>query len=210
MCRRQFVLDLCVVDDAALFSITQQHSARLQPPFLHDLFFRDLQHSRLRSKDDQPVLGHHITGRPQAVAVQRRTDLSPICECHRGRPIPRLHQGSVILVERPVLRIHQTIALPCLGNQHHGRVGEGVSSLYQQLKGVVETRRIGLIFVDEWPDLAEIIAQDLRVHRGAPSVHPVEISPQCVDFAVVNDHSKRLCEPPTRKGVRRETLVNQC
>ncbi len=63
---RKAALDLLVFDDAALFGIDQQHLAGLQPPFAHDLLFRNRQNTRLRSHDDVIIVGDDEARGPQA------------------------------------------------------------------------------------------------------------------------------------------------
>ena len=61
--------ELFVINHAALFQVDQEHLARLQAPFAHDLIFRHWQHTRLRTHDDQVVVGDAIARWAQAVAV---------------------------------------------------------------------------------------------------------------------------------------------
>ncbi len=75
-------------------------------------------------------------GGPQAVAVERRADLPAVGECHRRRTVPRLHQRSVVLVERAAILVHQRIAGPGLGDHQHHRVGERVSAHDEELEAL--------------------------------------------------------------------------
>ena len=118
-------LQLLVGDDAALLQVDEQHLARLQAPLLHDRLLRHGQHAGFRGHDHEVVLGHEVARRAQAVAVERGADLAAVGEGHRGRAVPRLHEAGVILVEGAPLAIHQRIAGPRLGDQHHGGVRSG-------------------------------------------------------------------------------------
>ena len=39
------------------------------------------------------------------------------------------------------------------------------------------------------------------------ALHPVQVAPERVDFTIVGQHPKRLCEPPLRERVGRIPLV---
>jgi hypothetical protein len=51
------VLELLVVDDAALLHVDQEHLARLQAPLLDDLLVRNRQHAGFGGHDHQVVVG---------------------------------------------------------------------------------------------------------------------------------------------------------
>src|SRR3546814_3995080 len=92
-------LGLLIPDDAALLQSDEQHYARLEPPFADDPLLRDRQHAALGCHDDPVVVGDGEAGGPQAIAVQGRADLPPVCEGDGGRAVPRLHQSRMIFVE---------------------------------------------------------------------------------------------------------------
>ena len=104
------LLDLVVADDAALFEVDQQHLAGLQPPFADDLLLRHRQYAGLRGHDHMVVVGDDVARRPEAVAVERGADLAAVGEGDRRRPVPRLHQRRMVLVEGAPLRVHQRVA----------------------------------------------------------------------------------------------------
>ena len=117
----EIMLDLCIVDDAALFHVDQEHLAGLQAPFFHNAFFCDVEHAHLRGHHDDIVIGNQVTCRAQAVAVEGGADLAAIGEGNSGRAVPGFHDGGVVFVEGAALFIHQGVAGPGLGDQqHHG------------------------------------------------------------------------------------------
>ena len=125
--RGEIGLEVVIGDDAALLQVDQQHLARLQAPLPGDVLLGHRQHAGFRRHDDAIVLGDEIARRPQAVAVERGADLAAVGEGHGGRAVPRLHQAGVILVEGAALAIHQRVAGPRLGDQHHGGMRRGCS-----------------------------------------------------------------------------------
>jgi len=140
-----------------------------------------------------------------------RSSVAPICrpfECHRGRAVPRLHQRGVVFVECAPILVHQRIAGPCFGDHQHHRVGERIAAHDEQFERIVERRRIRLSFVDQRPELRQIVAQHRRRDRAFARANPVEIAAQRIDFAVVADKAERMREVPRRERVRREALMN--
>ena len=206
----EFALDLVVVDDAALFEVDQQHLARLEPPFAGDLFLRHRQYAGFRGHDHVVVVGDHIARRPQPVAVEGGADLAAIGKGDRRRTVPRLHQRRVVFVKSPPLRLHQRVAGPGLGDQHHHRMGERIAAADdQQLQRVVDAGGVGLVRADQRHHLGQIGAQQLRGHRLAARMHPVDVAAHGVDLAVVAQEPIRMGEPPRREGVGRKALMDQ-
>jgi hypothetical protein len=191
------------------FHVDQQHPARLQPPLLDDAFLRDRQDAGFRRQDDAVVVGDDVARRTQAVAVERRADLAAVGEGHRGRPVPRLHQGGVVLVERLAVGAHRLVAGPGLGDQHHHRMAERVAALEQELERVVEAGRVRLALVGDRPQLGDVVAEQLGIDGRLARRHPVDVAAQRVDLAVVGDHAVRMRELPRREGVGREALVDE-
>ena len=202
-------LDLVVGDDAALLEVDQQHLARLQAPLLDDRLLRDRQHAHLGGEHDEPVVGDEVARRAQAVAVERRADLAAVGEGDRGRAVPRLHQRGVILVEGAPVLVHERVAGPGLGDQHHHGVGERVAAAHQELERVVEAGGVGLALVGDRPELRDVVAEQLGVDRGLARRHPVDVAAQRVDLAVMRDHPVGMRELPGREGVGREALVHE-
>ncbi len=149
----QIGLELFILDNAALFQVDQQHLARLQAPFAYDVLLGNWQCAAFAGEDDVIVLGHAIACRAQAIAVERRTDLTAIGKAHGRGAIPGLHQGCVIFVESALRRVHQIVLGPGFGDQHHHRMGEAVTACEQQLERIVEAGGVGLPMRDERPHL---------------------------------------------------------
>ena len=96
-------LDLLVVQELVALRVHDEHLARLQPPPLDHVLGRHPQRPVLGRHDHPAVPRHRVAGRPQAVAVERRADDAPVGEGHGRRAVPRLHEGAVVLVERPAV-----------------------------------------------------------------------------------------------------------
>ena len=209
MRRGELGLDLLVGDDAALLKVDEQHLAGLQPPFLDDGFLGDRQHAALGGHDDQAIVGDEVARGPQAVAVERGADLAAVGEGHGGGAVPRLHQAGVILVKRAALGIHQRIAGPRLGDQHHRRMREAVAALHEEFERVVEAGGVGLAFVGNRPELFDVGTEQRRGYARLARGHPVEIAAQCIDLAVMGDHAVGVGELPGREGVGRKALMHE-
>ena len=205
----ELCLDLLVADDAAFLQIDQQHLARLQAPLGDDLLFRNRQNAHFRRHHDETVVSHEIARRTQAVAIERRADLAAIGEGDRGRAVPRLHESGVILVEGAPSLVHQRIARPGLGDQHHHRMGERIAALHEELERIVEARRIRLAFVGDRPELGYVGAEQLGLDRRLARRHPVDVAAQRVDLAVVRDHAIGVGQTPGRERIGGEALVDE-
>ena len=157
--RRELLLKLSVIDDAALLGVDQKHLARLQTPLLDDTAFGNRQHADLGRHHDHVVIGDDVARGAQAVAIERRADANPVGKRYCSRPIPRLHHCGVVLVERAPRLVHQRVLLPRFRNHHHHRVRDRIPAHDQQLERIVETRGIGLAFVNQRKELCKIPAQ---------------------------------------------------
>ena len=205
----QLGLDIGIVDDLACFEIDQQHLARLQPPFLNDLFFRYRQDTHLRCHDDRVIVGNQVARRTQSVAVEGRADLPSIREGDGGGSVPGLHQGGMVFVKGTPLVIHQRVTVPGFRDQQHHRVRQRIAAQHEQFERIVETGGVRLAFADQRPNLIEILAERVRLHRIAPRVHPVQIAAQSIDFAVMANHPEGVGERPSRERIGREPLMHQ-
>jgi hypothetical protein len=148
---RELGLDLLVGNEATFDHVDEQHLAGLEPPLGDDLLFREGEHAHFRGEHDGVVGGDEIARGPQAVAIERRDNLPAVGGDDGGRPVPRLHHRGMVLVEGAALLIHQRIAGPGLGHQHHRRMGERVAALGQELERVVEARSVGLALIGDRP-----------------------------------------------------------
>ena len=137
-------LDVLVVQQLVPLGVDDEHLARLQPPAFDHVLRRHPQGPVLGGHDDPAVPGDGVAGRTQPVPVQRRADDAAVGEGDRGRAVPRLHQGAVVLVEGAPVRVHQVVVLPGLGDHHGHRVRQASSRQVQELQGVVEGRRVAL------------------------------------------------------------------
>ena len=209
MALRKRRLQFLVGNEPAFVEIDEQHLARLQPPLLDDVLFRNRQHAHFRRHHDAVVAREQIARRPQAVAVERGADLPAVGEGDRGRAVPRLHQRGVVFVEGAPFLIHQRIAGPGFRNHHHHRVRERVAALHQEFERVVEAGGVGLALVGNRPELVDVLAEQRRGNGSLPRRHPVDVAAQRVDLAVVRDVAVRMRQRPGREGVGREALMHQ-
>ncbi len=209
LARGELLLELGVVDDAALLGVDQEHLAGLQAPLLEDAAFRDRQHADLRGHHHHVVVGDHVARRAQAVAVERRADAHAVGERDGRRAVPRLHHRRVVLVERAARVVHRRVLLPRLGDHHHHGVRERVAAHHQQFERVVEAGGVGLAVVDQREELVQVVTQHRRRHHALARADPVEVALDRVDLAVVRDQAVRVRQFPRREGVGREALVHQ-
>ena len=127
----KFILEFLVINDAALFHVDQEHLAGLQAPFLDDALLGNVEYTHFRGHHYQVIVGDQVTGRTQAVAVQRRTDLAAVGKGDCCRTVPRLHHSSVVFVESAARLVHQRVTGPGFRNQQHHGMCHGVTTGHQ-------------------------------------------------------------------------------
>jgi hypothetical protein len=203
------VLDLLVVDYAALRGVDEEHAAGLEAALLGDLGGREVDDARLRGEHDEVVGGAPPAGGAQAVAVEDGADLGAVGEADARGAVPRLHDGGVVAVEVAPLGVHGGVVLPRLGDHHEHGVGQAAPAQVEQLDDLVEVHRVRGAGRVDGEDAAQppgqVLAGELRLAGG----HPVAVAADGVDLAVVGDHPVRVGERPRREGVRGEARVDQ-
>ena len=212
----ELVLDLCVGDDALGLGVDEEHAARGEAAAGDDLGLGQIDDSDLAGEHHR-VLGHHVPGRAQAVAVEDGAGEPAVGEGHTGGTVPGLHEQRMIFVEGPTLLAHARIVLPGLGDHHQHRLRQRSSGGDHELEDGVERRRVGGTGRHDR-------AQPVEAARGLghgrdeefggelrfPGLHPVAVAAHGVDLAVVSDRAEWLGQLPRREGVRREARVDQC
>ncbi len=202
------LLEFFITDNPARFGIDQKHASRLQTAFFQHPFGLDIEHPHFGAHDHQIVLGHVITRRAQAVAVEHGAHANPIGKRNRGRTVPGLHQTAVILVKGPFGRIHAVVVFPRLRDHHHHGVGERTAPETEEFETVVEFGRVTAIFLNDRKQFGEIIAKELRGEFRLARMHPVFVAPQSIDLAIVNEIPVGMRAFPARKRVGAKTGVD--
>ena len=80
--------------------------------------------------------------------------------------------------------------------------------MVEHFQGVVEIAGIGALRFDHGKEFPEVVSKEVAAHHTLPGKHPIGVSPQCIDLAIVAHEAIGLGAIPTRKGVRREAGVN--
>ena len=119
---RNFLFNLFVCDNPALFSINQEHPTRLQPAFLQNVFRRNIEHADFARHHNTVIFGDIVPGRTQTITIKRGTDFNAVGERDTRRAVPRFHKTGVKFVERFFLVAHAFVTGPRLRNHHHHRM----------------------------------------------------------------------------------------
>ena len=209
LARAYLGLDLLVIHDPALVRVHEQHAARLKPPLVEDVLRIDLERAGLGRHDDEAVLGDGVARWPEAVAVEHRADALAVGERDRRGAVPRLHDARVVFVERPLLVAHGLVVLPRFRDEHHDRVGQGAARVVEELDGVVEHRGVARAGDQDREEARHVRAEQVGLEQALARVHPVDVSVQRVDLAVVAEEAERLGEVPRRERVRAVALVDE-
>ncbi len=201
-------LDLLVVDDPAVVGVDEEHPARLQPPLADDPGGIDVQHADLAGQDNEAVVRHPVPGGAQPVAVEHRSDQRTVGEGDGRRPVPRLHEHGVELVERAAGGVHLGVVLPRLGDHHQHGVRQRAATEVEQLEHLVEARGVARVGCADGEQAFQISRDHVADELALPGPHPVAVALHGVDLAVVGDHPERVRERPGGEGVGREPGVH--
>ncbi len=116
----------------------------------------------------------------------------------------------MVVVEVGSVVRHQVVAAERLGNEHPERVREVPAGLQEELHRVVDAGGVRLVrVVDHRQHRLQLRAERRMVEVGLAGTHPVDVSSDGVELAVVDDVAVRVCEMPRAERVRREARVNQ-
>ncbi len=189
---RRPILDLLVLDEPTLLEVDQKHAPGLESPLGLDVLGRYVENADLAREDHPVVVGHPVPAGSQAIAVQNGPGPAAVGEEHRGGPVPRLHERSVVLVHGPAGGTHGLVVLPRLRDQHHDRFRHAPPGRDQQLEYVVQNPRIGGLGVHDREEPVELLAVEVALEEGLASSHPVHVPLERVDLAVVTEEAHRL------------------
>ena len=202
------LLALLVRDDALRLRVDEQHTARLESGLLHDMLRVDVEDADLGGQDQSVVVGDVVSGRTEAVTVEGRADHITIGEENRRRSIPRFHHGCVIVIEILLVLVHEAVVLPRLRDGHHHRERQIDAVHVEELEGVVEHRGIRSTALHDREDLLHVLLEQRARHGLLTGEHSVNVSTDGIDLTVMGDHAVRMRTIPARRGIRRETGVD--
>ena len=134
----EVVLDLVVLDEATHLGVDEEHLAGAQASLADDGGWVEARDADLGAEDDEAVGGLHEPARAQTVAVEGRAHVAAVGEGHGCRPIPRLHDERVVLVEVTDLGTQVFRRLPSGRDHHVHGVRERASRERKELKHLVE------------------------------------------------------------------------
>ena len=200
-------LDLVVLQQHAPPRVHRDHLSRSQAPFLHDVAVVHLEHPDLRTHNDQAAVRDLVPCGPQPVPVQRGAHDGAVAERDSGGPVPGFHQTIVIFIESAKILGHVRDSAMGLRNQHHHRVHRIPSGHHQRFEDIVEHRGIAAGRVYNGFDPIQIPSPTSGLELRLARLHPVHITPQGVDFAVVGQISERLRQKPVGQRIGAVALV---
>ena len=166
-------------------------------PFAIDVAGRDVEHARLGRHHDPAVARDPVAAGAEPVAVERGADPDAVGERERRRPVPRLHQARVVLVERPALGRHRACSGPTARGPSSSSRGRGSGPT-----GGAAPARCRRSWVSEpststaGRTFCEVVAEHRGPERRLAGEDPVHVPAQRVDLAVVADVAVRVRPGP--------------
>ena len=199
------MFDLVVADDASGYCVDDQHPARPQAVFFDDGRRVQIDDAYFRGQYDRIVLGDIITGRAQAVAVQRGADSTSVGKGHGRRTVPCFDQGIVVFKKGFQIRVDMGIFAPGFGNHHHYGMGQAAPRHNKEFQTIIEHPGIGTCFIDNGHDIFDLAAPEAVAAHSLPGAHPVDVAAQGIDLAVMHQVTVRMGTLPAGEGVGAET-----
>ena len=93
------------------------------------------------------------------------------------------------------------MVFPRFRNHHHDGFGDGPPSEPQQFCHFIEGGRVRGAGGTDGKQLLRGVPQQGVCQGGLPGAHPVPVSLDGIDFAIVGDGTERLRQRPRREGV---------
>ncbi len=205
----EVVRDLLVAHHHAQRRIYTHDLARPQPAFAHHTRLVICDCAGLAGADHQAVVQHDIARRAQAVAVEDGAHDAPVRIGDSRRPVPRLDQRAVVLVEGAALGRDLALRqpLPRLGDHHHERMAHVAPAAHKQFQLVVQLAAVAALPGDDRAQLGRMLAPHGVRKIALTRPHPILVALQRVDLAVVADHAEGLGALPCGEGIRAVALV---
>ena len=201
----QFGGQVGIEEHLSTLQVDTHHLAGTDPSTLDNTVLGNNHHAGFRTGDDQPVIGHDIAHRAEAVPVH--TGNNPVVGIGGDSrwPVPRLHHRIAIGIELGKLMITANIDG---GRDHHGlHHRQGTPPLAQKFEHRVKCGRIRASPRHHRLQIINGIAKDVGRHAVLMTGHPVLVATDGVDLAIMRQHAERLRQLPGRHGVGRITLV---
>ena len=202
-----FLLDFFIGDNPLLVQVDKEHLAWFQTTLVANIFRCFVHYAHFRSHDNAVIVGYIVTSRTEAIAVQDTADDLTIGKADSCRTIPRFHEEGIEFIEVVFFLGHELVLFPRFWNHHHHCMRQGPTSEVQEFQGVVEHSRVRPRGIHNWEYLFNI-REETRLSLALAGVDPVYITPNGVDFTIVDDVAVRMSPFPRWEGISGEAGVN--
>ncbi len=204
----ELVLDFGVAIKAAVFHIDGDHLAGAKCALLDHGGFVDRDHARLGTSNQQALAGDDIAHRAQAVTVKSAANPAAVGHGKGGGSVPRLHHGVAVGIHiLPSLRHLDRLLRPRLGDHHRFRHRRRAAGADENLEHGIQSAGVRRARRNDRFDIFGHLAKGARGHADLVAPHPVDVSLERVDLAIVGQHAEWLRQRPLREGVGRIALV---
>ena len=191
------------------FGIRGDHLSRFQPSLCNQVFFSVVMYSNFRAQRDVAIGGNNVACWPQAISVHDACRVSAVGQYDPCWSVPRFSVQRVETVKRTQIWIHGIDVLPGRGHQNLHCSKDVHSAAYEKIQHIVETCGVRRFKIYQWQQFVNVLVQGIG--EFAASRHrPVAVTLNGIDLTVMSQHSKRLCETPSRCSVGREALMKNC
>ena len=204
----EMALDFLVGDHATRLKVDQEHAAGLKPTLLNDASGIDDNRAHFGSHDALIVVGDVETGGAKPIPIEHGADVVAVGKGNGGRAIPGLHEAREVLVHGALVRRHGGVTLPGFRDHHEDRFLQRATGHEHELKHVVESAGVGAVRFNDGEQLADVVAKGFAGDHPFPGVHPVDVAPARIDFAVVAHKPVRLSPIPGGEGVCGEARMH--
>lgn len=113
------------------------------------------------------------------------------------------------LVEGLEVGVHGLVAFPGFRDHHHDGVGQFTAGHDEHFEAVIEHGGVGAVGIYDGDHLLDVVAEEGTFEQHLSGVHPVAVTAESIDFAVMGEEAVGVATVPAGEGIRAEPGVHE-
>ena len=110
----------------------------------------------------------------------------------------------MVFIKRALVFWHAVMILPGFGDHHHDCFLKRTARVIEHLKRVIKVSGVGTIRLNNWAELPDVFTPQVTFHDTLTRKHPVRISSERIDLAIVRHETTWLSSIPTWECIGRK------